>query len=268
MKIPGLGLRITDWRPVLSSGPVYDPDAVAFFTAAGITDVAEKNAFNQLTLDLKAFSLWGGSKIRRLFPFLGTTADQQKWDAIVLGEGSFVATCTHNSNGFTPDGISGYFNTGYSPTSELSSTSHSLFVYSRTDVSDGSVDINSKGGPGDFHQISIKGANLYDLTYNGGVGRIIVDMSATPSTGLFVGTRTGANAAAAYRNGVVLNSGVANAGLLSDQNVVVGCYGLGETAFSIRNYAIAGAGFGLDATDNANLYTAIQTFQTALGRQV
>ena len=33
--------------------PSYDPDAVAYFTAASITDVTEKDAVNQLVLDLK-----------------------------------------------------------------------------------------------------------------------------------------------------------------------------------------------------------------------
>jgi hypothetical protein len=35
------------------AGPGYDPDAVAYFTAAGITDTTEKNAVNQLVLDFK-----------------------------------------------------------------------------------------------------------------------------------------------------------------------------------------------------------------------
>ena len=52
--------------------PVADPDAAAFYTAAGITNQPLQAAANQFVLDLKAHGLW--NKMDCIYPFLGGNA--------------------------------------------------------------------------------------------------------------------------------------------------------------------------------------------------
>ena len=58
----------------------FDPNAETFFTAAGITDLTQKDAVNQLVLDLKADSLWSLMKV--IYPLVGTTSSQQSYNLV------------------------------------------------------------------------------------------------------------------------------------------------------------------------------------------
>ena len=48
------GISVTNTSKPISTAIVYDADAVAFFTAASITDTTQKNAVNTLVISLKS----------------------------------------------------------------------------------------------------------------------------------------------------------------------------------------------------------------------
>jgi hypothetical protein len=50
----GLGLRLGG----LSAGPVYDSDALAYFTTAGITNADQKKSINNFVTGIKGLGLW------------------------------------------------------------------------------------------------------------------------------------------------------------------------------------------------------------------
>ena len=93
----------------------FDSDASAFFTAAGITDTTQKNAVNQLVLDLKAASIW--TKMDAIYPMVGGTSTTHRYNLKNTANFliTFSGTLTHNATGVTPDGSTGYGNTGLTP---------------------------------------------------------------------------------------------------------------------------------------------------------
>ncbi len=78
-----LGLRtrpglIQSYTEIISS----DPDANAFISAAGLTDVTQKQAIDQLVIGLKLYSLW--TKIYAGYPLVGGSASAHKFNLDVL----------------------------------------------------------------------------------------------------------------------------------------------------------------------------------------
>ena len=60
--------------------PALDPDAVAFLTAAGITDSTIEGAINTLVVDMKDAGIW--TKMKAVYPFVGGTASTHKWNLV------------------------------------------------------------------------------------------------------------------------------------------------------------------------------------------
>ena len=98
-----------------SLAPSVDPDAQAFITAASITDPTQQSAINQLVVDLKGYGVW--TKMKALYPFVGGTAAQHKWnlkdprDLDAAFRLTFTNAWTHASTGMTPNGTSAFANT-------------------------------------------------------------------------------------------------------------------------------------------------------------
>ena len=124
--------------PTPSSAGSYDPNAQAFITAAGISNVTEQGAINQLVLDLKSYSIW--NKMLVIYPFVGGTSLTTKYN--LVNPSTYTITwnggVTFDSNGVTGNGTTGYGATGFIPsTVNLTTgltTSLSYSVYSRTDT--------------------------------------------------------------------------------------------------------------------------------------
>ena len=57
---------------------LYDPDAQAFFDAAGIVDTTQKLAVNQLVINLKLTGIW--VKMFAIYPFVGGSSTTHKWN--------------------------------------------------------------------------------------------------------------------------------------------------------------------------------------------
>ncbi len=105
--------------------------------------------------------------------------------------------------------------------------------------------------------------NWNGTTYN-------VSYVRNPSTGLFINTRTTDSIQKLYKNSsqvgttnTTTNTGAANA------DIFIGARNIGGgNQYAARECAFASIGDGLTNTDTSNLYTAVQAFQTTLGRNV
>jgi hypothetical protein len=115
------------------AGSSYDADAQAFFTAAGITDTTQKSAVNQLVLDLKSYSIW--TKMKALYPFVGGAATPHSYNLKNTSQYQITwnGGWTHSSTGALPNGTNAYANTGFNPSTVLSSTNGNIGVYLRND---------------------------------------------------------------------------------------------------------------------------------------
>lgn len=265
----------------VSIGGNIDADAQAFITAASITDITQKTAINQLVLDLKSYGLW--TKIKAMYPFIGGTASTHKWNLIDprdLDEAFrlvFSGGWTHSSNGALPNGVNAYANTFLIPSSNFSPYNMSLSYYSRTQ--DTSIDGQDMGSSGFsfteqytitqyYNALSLK---LYVAARYAGSNDFI-GVNDTNTQGLLIGTRNSQTSAKMFFNGTQSGSTLTQSALypISNFEIYLGCQNANGSAaeFSTRECAFSAIGYDLTDTEAANLYTAVQAFQTTLGRQV
>jgi hypothetical protein len=267
-----------------------DTDAQAFITAAGITDNTQINAINTLVTDLKSAGVW--TKMKALYPFVGGTSTTHKWnlkdprdlnDAFRL---TFSGGWTHSSTGALPNGTTGYAETYFNPSTNLTLYSTHISFYSRTNntlalwKTDFAVEKEISTG-------NMSTITLYVGTPTWAGAWITSADSARAyayignSTGLFLGNRTSVNNIQISRNGLVGGISTVNANTISggtqyptDSPIIGGKKYISPTNvvsyrdFSNREVAFASLGDGLTNYESYNFYKAVEKFQTSLGRQM
>ena len=251
-----------------------DPDAQAFLTATGITDLTITNAINTLVVDLKAASLW--AKMKALYPFVGGTASTHKYnlknplDTDAAFRIVFNGGWTHSANGVRGNGTNSFADTFVIPNLILTNNNTHLGYYCRENISGAYIDFGTQY-LADLSTYNYAGT-IYSDQYNRGSGRATAAMADT--RGLTVGSRTASNVHKIFRNGGQV--GVTNTGASTSLTALADSifFGAARTTlttalyYSPRQYAFASIGDGLNDTEAANLYTAVQSFQTALSRNV
>lgn len=142
-----IGLGIS---PFYTTRKGYDANALAFITAAGITNTGQQQAINNFVVNLKAinliqtgfvdFSTPANSIIKALYPFVGGTAASHKWNLINPVDSDaafrlvFGGTVTHSSMGIKGDGSTGYADTFLVPATDLATNDSSMFYYPVSNV--------------------------------------------------------------------------------------------------------------------------------------
>lgn len=262
-------------QPAISFGPVYDPDAQAFFNrvdiAGGSLSTTEKNAVNQLVLDFKANGIWTSMKF--IYPMVGGSAaacaQNLKSSSFT---GTFTSGWTFASTGITGNGTSAYMNTGLNQSVQFSQTNGEIGIYSRSDILGLTCDIGcyGSGAFGDYCLIpktNVGGAKMY-----GRAATQDINSGYNPSTslGLFSIQTDGTNTQKFYRNGLLRATLSIVTRALSNLNTYIGAASTPTTPifYSARQIAFAYASNTLTSTNQADLYTAVQAFQTTLSRQV
>jgi len=263
---------------------IIDPDAQAFITAADITNPTQQSAIDNLVIGLKADGLW--SQMTAIYPFVGGTAAAHKYnlkdprDLNAAYRLTFFGGWTHDSRGITGNGTNTYADTYFS------GSVSAVGVYTPTEYgSYTSFGYNELVGYCDSEGCSDSpGQQIYLYTSAGQFS--VYPYENVPGfyglghgqVGYISGNQVG------YKNGRrISTTPYAFVGpVVSRDTIPVGAMryvtidGNANTvvASSVSNYTNAVQSFAyfsnaiLDDTETANLYTRIQTFQTALGRQV
>jgi hypothetical protein len=244
----------------------FDADALAFFnrvtTAGGTLSTTEKNAVNKLVLDLKANSLW--TPMKAIYPMVGSSAaacaQNLKSSSFT---GTFTSGWTFASTGVTPNGTNAFFDTSIIPLTSLTLNSTHISMYSRTNSASTMYDYNA----GQTLEIASKWSdNIFYYSVNA------VEISAgiqSSSAGFFNVSRTASNSQKAYYNGSVKHTSTNSSTALPILSLIYGALNdVSKSAYSNRQTAFLSAGDGLTDTQASNFYTAVQAFQTTLGRQV
>lgn len=248
-----------------------DPDAQAFITAAAITDPTQQSAINQLVLDLKGYSLWTNMKM--FHPHVGGTSSTTSYN--LKNPATFQMTWnggwTWTNLGVTGNGTNNFGNTGFNMSTQISnSMAYSVGIYSNLNVANNGIDFGADNGSSPFY-VGIRTNVLSGQTrFQTSQALQVADANLL---GLYVGCRTSTTNQKIYKNGAEIanlnHSSIIDT--LYNGNVYLGALNRnGVRSFSTAlRYACDFIYDGvLNATQNANLYTAIQTFQTTLGRQV
>jgi hypothetical protein len=277
-----------------SSLIIVDPNAQAFITAAGITDPTQQAAIDNLVIGLKADGLW--TPMQALYPFIGGTATQHKYnlkdprDLDVAYRLTFNGGWTHNANGAIGNGIDTAANTYYSGFGQ-----GQIGVYNRGGSAIFGGRWNYQETPGEdypiygrphiYSEIGPSSGYSYFTNNDGNTGG-----NPEPFNGRVNSTGTNLNLGLLslsgnssqtilYRNGVI---NVSSSPIQAPNGLGTSIWLGGTNVFNDSSYAVysdpvygnSQLAFGfitttvLNGTQNTNLYNRIQTFQTALSRQV
>ena len=281
------GISVTNTSKPISTAIVYDADAVAFFTAASITDTTQKSAVNTLVLSLKSANIW--TKMKALYPVVGGVASSHAVNLKQPGTYnlSFATGWTHSSAGMTPNGTT-YADTNLTPSTAFSNTNTHLSFYSRTTANVGITDMGAywtdtpAASPTTY--TTVQRIDAGRSTDNNAVGYLSNDdpnrilYAQTDARGMFILSRTATNSLKMYQKGTLkqtnttVNSTAFNK--LPQNKIYISALNYRDsTGTSILNYgakqcAFASIGDGLTDAEATNFYTAVQNYQTTLGRQV
>jgi hypothetical protein len=271
---------------ILASYKAVDTDAQAFITATGITDNTQKNAINQLVLDLKTYGIW--TEMNAIYPFVGGTATAHKFnlkdprDLDATYRLVFAGGWTHSSTGAKPNGTDAYADTKFSAGAVgMSASSFHMSYYARTAIiGTGSSKVymgveNSTNPNNNFTVLGWLNSGTQEagsIAGNNTGSEYSPSPSLTPNTAGFKSIITNGNRNARYyRNGTYQPSQVTQSYNFDNFNIYIAAvnrYNTTQAVFTNVESAFASIGNGLSDTDAANFYTAVQTFQTTLGRQV
>jgi hypothetical protein len=252
--------------------PAVDPDAQAFITAASITDPTQQSAINTLVTDLKGYGVW--TKMKALYPFVGGTASAHKFnlkdprDLDAAFRLVFNGGWTHSSTGATPNGTNGYADSKLIPSTSLSLNSTHLSVYSRTNSNTNAFDIGVNNFPNYSGIVPRWSDNNYAVYINDPSGVLISNLD---SRGFYLGNRQNSNDLDSWKNSTKQVNGTTVSGALPIFPIYIGAWNQ-QNAFpnyySNKELAFASIGDGLTDTEATNLYSRVQTFNTALNRNV
>jgi hypothetical protein len=263
------GQIITPQSSGLSSN-VIDP-CLAFIQAAGIIDSQQRYAIYTLVSDLQLYGIW--DKMQAIYPFVGGSANSHKFnlknplDTDAAFRLTFSGSWIHSSTGAKPDGSTAWGSTKYIPSVNSTENSFHMTYYSRTLVSETVFDFAARDNVGQTELAISRGGstsvfdpNTFDnstLTFSSNSQGFFLT-SRTGSLGIFGqrNTTQQQGSQVEYRQNQAIYIATANY-----QNAPFGGYSTKEVAF-------ASLGLGLTLTEAVNFYTAVQRFQTTLGRQV
>lgn len=278
-----MGLILNAFRLMVGGGGGYDSDAEAYFTATGLVDTVQLDALNDLVIGLKADGLW--TECVCIFPFPGDTSAINSVN--LKSPGTFDLTyyggITHSSTGMLPNGSTGYADTGLVPASYLASNDTHLSYYSRTSNTVNGYDIGCFSGV-NYHGIGLSayysyaGYTAVAFGYDGSYGYDAAELTSaisTDSQGFFVASRISDVSHTMYKDG---NAGVTKTNLIGNFASIVDSIKIGATSYEgsipvwgwggARECAFVSIGFGLTGSQVTALTSRVQTYQTALGRQV
>lgn len=272
---PPLAWRSPNQRRIVvaAAGGGNDADAEAYFTAVGGLDATHTTAINTLIVGLKAESLW--TKIGRLYLLANENATAACTDLKTAGDVLTVegAPAFAADAGYTGDGEESWLVSAYNPTGSGLVTQNSGHLIC-VDATVEALPTASFGAScGLYDGVAEVGSAIYTKTPAAGVQwKINSDPSDTgasaSSKGVWIASRTAADATALYFNGALDTAASTASGALPDAAFAVlasRTTGTHQTTHQIR---IAGIGSGLTAGEAAAYTTLIEAYLDAIGAGV
>jgi hypothetical protein len=257
----GLGLQ--------SASRAFDPSAASFFVRAGITNPTQQSAVNKLVKDLKAAGIW--TKMVALYPFVGGTASTHSYNLVnsqfqITWAGG--AGVTHNANGITGNGTTGSGDTGCKPSDVGVNGGLSIYMRALPTGDNNATGVDNGVDTSYIINFNVTANQKYGIY---GANASLANQSTAVATGFYSINRTSSTALALYRNGASIATDATNSGVAA---LALNFFLLSRNAngtaagFTEENDALAAFHQGLTAGESTSFYTAAQTFQTTLGRNV
>tara|TARA_R110000868_G_scaffold370871_2_gene634376 strand:- start:1495 stop:2328 length:834 start_codon:yes stop_codon:yes gene_type:complete len=243
-----------------------------FFTSGSLIETTQRYAVYALVADLENYGLW--NKMKAIYPVVSdginqTRAFQHKFnlkdprDLDAAYRLVFTGGWTHSSNGILGNGTNNSAQTYYIQTNFL----FGLSICNRTNSNKLAYDIGQQDtDPQAWTHLALGLGSTSIRARNNTNGNIDYNYGST-NVGFWQTNRvsTSTNGWNVNYNGAVVgqNSSFGNT-LPTDQIIIGGNAGI----YPDREYSFAAIHDGLTNTEASNFYTAVQRFQTTLGRQV
>jgi hypothetical protein len=269
----------------INLGNNFDPEAQAFFdrvTAAGGTlSATEQLAVNTLVKQMKLDGIW--TAMKAIYPMVGASAAacaQNLKSASFTG--TFSSGWTFSSNGILVNSTSAYFNTNFNPNTQLTYGNSHISLYknlgtiSSTQKISGVYDI----APNTFDFTLAPDRNNSTFYSQGGMGSYVPDTSVGNTStiqgnGFYVVSRNAANNQFLTKNNTNTSTNTTTdtiAKYPNDNFWIGGTHQVGTTNLILNclNYRFAFSSIGeyLTIDESDDFYTAVQSFNTTLSRQV
>jgi hypothetical protein len=245
---------------------VFYPETANFIQSAGITDETQMKAIGRLVGDLKFFNIW--DKMKAVYPFVGQAGVSGSFQFNLKDPGTFKGTFsggwTFSSTGATPDGSTGFMNTNLNPRTSLNQNSTHLSIYQNTNIT-GSVLMGVIISTSALELAPIVGGFDYNNINNSETGRT---SGYTRYDSFILANRANPSEFQSWYKDTKLYTTSATSTLPENANIYISGRNASLPQRDTNTKCFASIGDGLTDTEAANFYTAVQRFQTTLGRQV
>jgi len=214
--------------------------------------------------------------MKAIYPFVGGTATTHKFnlkdprDLDAAYRLVFAGGGTHSSTGYKGNGSNGYANTFLSPSTTLTTNNIHYSYYNRTNISEFRYDMGSE-------QSSPTRAVIGALSwFDSGLNRFFFsinsnekDIANSDPRKFFIANKTTAGSLSGFINTTKTTYAVTDSALPTIP-MFINARNLNSTndTASSKECAFASIGDGLTDAEAAAFYTAVQAYQTTLGRQV
>jgi hypothetical protein len=248
-----------------------DSDAQAFATAASITDGTQLSAVNTLVVDLKAAGVW--SKMKVIYPFVGGSATSHKFnlkdprDLDAAYRLTFVGGWTHSSAGAQSNGTTGYANPNINANQIFTSTDGLMGVYtpSTSLINSSYIYGVSNMADSEWGMYYSSGSLIFGMYRSNSVS------STTTLPGLSaIGMETNGHRSVYKNNSRLISSAAGFISMPQNLKMYLSARNanVNADAFASGLYSFSFISSTLTLTEYSAFYTAVQKYQTTLGRQV
>ena len=218
--------------------------------------------------------------MKALYPFVGGTASSHKFnlmdprDLDAAYRLVFTGGWTHSATGAKPNGTNAWADTKLTPSAVQTLNSNGMGMYLGTLNTATATDPIHMGVTQTASQSSMLLVNKGNTNIFARLNGTAVASSTINALGLISSHKTSSTLTTLYKNSTNVGSGNSGGtlptvriafGNVSAHASVFALYGSGWTNSEHRLTYISD---GLDSTDMTNFYTAIQAYQTTLGRNV
>ena len=252
----------------------FDIDALAFITAAGITDMTQKTALNNLVKDLKSNGTY--NKFIAMYPFIGGTATTHKFnlkdprDLDVAYRLNFFGGGTHSATGWKPNAYNAYAELGSLNMNTISPVNYSIGIYSRTNEANGlfydcGATNNVDTG---WYSVNLRGG-INQLNWQAGSVSIPGVGINTNSQGFYQAVANSNNLTKVFKNGSVLITDTTTqtkTPFNQVMNIGRAVITTGGGYYSTREQGFFYVSTGLSDSEIVSVRNAVYNYQDALGR--
>lgn len=250
-----------------------DADAQAFITATGISGT-NATATNKLVLDLKSANIW--TKMKAVYPLVGGTATSHKFNLLNPSDTNgayrlvFAGGLTHSSNGILGGGVNGWANTFLIPSTSLTLNNNHISCNIYTDSISASTQshISANQSATAINQLSSLGTTS-EVSYNGSAtASISKTVTSTTHKGFWCGSRLSTTSHNLIDpTGTITANTTTVTSTLPTLTVGLLCRRAASTdQYSSFGYSFFSIGDGLTTTELTAFKTAVNNFNTTLGR--